>query len=122
MCTQIAFVGLGGLLGSIARYLVFISITGLSLFGSHGLVTANATGSFLAGLSLPWIINNDSWRLFFGVGFLGSFTTMSAFSISAVEMLKLSKTPIALSTIFLHLVLCISVCALGLIVGTRFKV
>ena len=76
-------VGVGGLLGVLARYGV------MRLAGPHGtaiwaVVGINIVGSFLLGLLVA-----ESWfsrdvRDAVGVGFLGGFTTFSTFSVQIV--------------------------------------
>ncbi|MEZ4753296.1 MAG: CrcB family protein [Bdellovibrionota bacterium] len=122
MGAQIAYVGLGGLLGSVVRHLLLVTITSISVLGSHALLTANGIGSFLAGLLLPWFVDSHHWRLFVGIGFLGSLTTMSAFSVSSLEMLKVEKLSISLTSILFHVVLCIGLCAVGFVLGNKLRV
>jgi CrcB protein len=92
---NIALVFFGGGVGSIFRYLVY-------LFTSHffidrfflGTFLVNIVGSFLIGVfyflasdSVKMI--SDSAKLLLITGFLGGFTTFSAFSL---EFLKLIET------------------------------
>jgi len=82
---QLLIVGLGGFIGSIARFLVsklnlywhFLSIP-------MGTLTVNIVGSFaigiLAGLSAKSEILTPDLRLFLMVGICGGFTTFSSFS------------------------------------------
>ena len=87
---NIILVGLGGALGAIARY----SITELAskyIFTSSylGTLTVNILGCLLAGLAFGLYADMKSdVELFFVVGFLGSFTTMSAFSTQTVELIN----------------------------------
>ena len=76
----------GGALGSAARYLVTL-LSG-QLFGlgfPWGTIAVNIAGSFLMGLvvalgALKFSLSNEM-RVLIATGFLGGFTTFSAFSM-----------------------------------------
>lgn len=82
---QLLLVGVGGFIGSIARYLVsklnlywhFLSIP-------MGTLTVNIVGSFIigiiAGISTKSEIISPDLRLFLMVGICGGFTTFSSFT------------------------------------------
>lgn len=90
--TNIALVFLGSGLGGSLRYLVGV------LFGRmlpttgfpYATIVINVVGSFLIGLLMGGAIsvNSNSLRFLFAVGFCGGFTTFSAFSIDAVDLLR----------------------------------
>lgn len=76
----------GGAFGSAARYLV--SITTVQLFGHGfpwGTFAVNIAGSFLMGLLIAFgaqrLSMSEEMRALIAVGFLGGFTTFSAFSL-----------------------------------------
>ena len=82
---QLLLVGLGGFLGSIARYLVAkLNLT----WNFHGIpmgtLTVNILGSILIGFFLGIFVNSDllntNLKLFLVVGFCGGFTTFSSFT------------------------------------------
>jgi CrcB protein len=85
-------IGIGGFLGANARYLVAGWIA--ERFGAafpYGTLVINVSGSFLLGLFLELItdrlIIHPYWRPFFAVGFLGGYTTFSAFSVESYALL-----------------------------------
>ena len=83
---NILLIGLGGFLGSIARYLLSLFITPINNFPIATLCT-NIIGCFLVGLFFGYNIGNkDSFYYFLSIGFLGSFTTTSAFTLQVVEL------------------------------------
>ncbi len=87
-------VGFGGFFGCIARYLVGVVISRLfaeSLFPFATLVV-NIFGCLLIGLfsnlaENTWVISPQA-QLFIAVGFLGGFTTYSAFSYQTLILMR----------------------------------
>ncbi len=85
-------VGGGGALGAIARYLVGnlfnIGNGGFPL----GTFIINLSGSFILGLFLTMItekyVVSVEWRLFFGTGFVGAYTTFSSFTNEVVALVQ----------------------------------
>ena len=81
---------LGGAIGSGARFL--IGRAALDWLGSGfpwGTMAVQVLGGFLMGAlySLTDRVGvAEGWRLFFGVGLLGGFTTFSAFSLEMVAL------------------------------------
>ena len=89
----ILFVGIGGGLGSIFRYLVQIFI------GRHvqvvfplGTFLVNCSGCFLIGifysLSTKYAGFTPEWRLFLITGICGGYTTFSTFSYDGLILLR----------------------------------
>jgi fluoride exporter len=112
--SNILLVGLGGFIGSIARYISSVSIDQrLNSSFPYGTFTVNLVGAFLLGLIYGWAAqkSNDvsSARLFLITGFCGGFTTFSAFAFENFNLLstRMTSTLVAysLSTVFLGIVL-----------------
>ena len=85
MIKKILLIGLGGFLGSVARYFVSRLNYQIDLFSIPiGTLLVNVAGSFvigfLMGLSERTPILSYEWRLFLMVGLCGGFTTFSSFS------------------------------------------
>ena len=89
---SIAAIAVGGGCGSVARFLVAREME--RLFGSflpYGTLIVNVLGSLALGwlatffLARPEI--NIALRLGIAVGFLGAFTTFSAFSFESVQLM-----------------------------------
>ncbi|TKD15874.1 fluoride efflux transporter CrcB [Rhodobacter capsulatus] len=89
MIQTLLFVALGGAIGSVARYLVNITLP--RLFG-HGFpyatMTVNVVGSFLMGGLVVVLAMKGGTRFapFLMTGILGGFTTFSAFSLDAAKL------------------------------------
>jgi fluoride exporter len=90
---NILLVALGGAVGSVARYLVGVAT--LRQFGSNfpwGTLTVNIVGSFAIGVFIELIARklnaSPEMRLLLVTGFLGGFTTFSAFSLDAIYLFE----------------------------------
>ena len=84
-------VGLGGAVGAILRWSVGVLMSHLLAPVFLGTLVVNLAGSFLVGVLLIWFQGklpiNDVLRTGIVVGLLGGFTTYSAFSMEAVNMM-----------------------------------
>ena len=84
-------VGLGGAVGAILRWWVGVLMSHLLAPVFLGTLVVNLVGSFLVGVLLIWFQGklpiNDVLRTGIVIGFLGGFTTYSAFSMEAVNMM-----------------------------------
>lgn len=89
------YVFLGGGIGALFRYFVMLLTT--RFFGiSHifyGTLFVNVLGSFLMGLLFGYLMrrvsltfDSESLRLLLATGFLGGFTTFSAFSLDFLNL------------------------------------
>jgi CrcB protein len=96
MINNILLVGLGGGMGSIARYLCqrWVAAALIQPF-PWGTFAVNVAGCFLIGiffgLSLKSEGITDSWRIFLLTGLCGGFTTFSAFTLEGIGLLKEQK-------------------------------
>jgi CrcB protein len=106
---QIIFVGLGGFVGSILRYLITLATS--KLLGSQfpwGTLIVNMTGGALIGFLMAYCIARDvslEVRLFLTTGFLGGLTTFSTFSHETIQMILAGNWGIGLLNITTNLVL-----------------
>ena len=82
---HLLLVGLGGFIGSVARFLVSkLNLSWHFLSIPMGTLTVNVLGSFIIGILVGISAKSDlistDLRLFLMVGFCGGFTTFSSFS------------------------------------------
>ena len=89
----ILYVALGGGLGAASRHLVNIwAQRALGANFPYGTMIVNVAGSFFMGLLIGWlafkISGAENLKLFLATGFLGGFTTFSAFSLDAMVLLE----------------------------------
>lgn len=94
---------LGGAIGSGARHLT--GRAALTLWGASfpwGTLIVNLMGGVAMGALVAWLAargGSEAMRYLLGVGMLGGFTTFSAFSLDAAQMLQRGDHGIALSYI-----------------------
>ena len=85
-------VGIGGAFGAMARHGVgLFAMRNLGTGFPYGTIFVNIAGSFLMGLLIAWLArriggSSNELRLFLATGFLGGFTTFSAFSLDTVTL------------------------------------
>lgn len=81
----LGYVFLGGVLGTMLRYLIFEAMAGLASYPIYELIAlfiVNLTGAFFLGLTARYpYFQLETCRNLWGVGFAGSFTTMSALTL-----------------------------------------
>jgi len=88
MLINFLYVGFGGALGAISRFGINeIFENYLSLSSPAGTLFVNVVGCFLIGLIVGVTLPiKDTTYYFFIIGFLGSFTTMSALTYQTILM------------------------------------
>lgn len=91
----------GGAIGAGARHLVNLGMG--RLLGTAfpwGTLTVNILGSFLMGVLVELLVlrfgGSATVRTLLGTGFLGGFTTFSAFSLDVLVLLERRETGLAL--------------------------
>ncbi|HEY3378274.1 MAG TPA: fluoride efflux transporter CrcB [Armatimonadota bacterium] len=85
----VIFVGLGGMVGSMARFGLGGLVQGNRSGFPYGTLVVNVLGCLIMGLLARWIevgIARPELRYLLGLGFLGGFTTFSTFSFEALRL------------------------------------
>jgi fluoride exporter len=93
MVKSVFIVGIGGFIGSVARFLIsrYFQFNYVSVF-PWGTFIVNIVGSFLIGVFLgiseKGNFMSPEWRMFLAVGLCGGFTTFSSLSNDAFMLLQ----------------------------------
>tara|TARA_B110000438_G_scaffold294537_1_gene336094 strand:- start:130 stop:498 length:369 start_codon:yes stop_codon:yes gene_type:complete len=107
----------GGALGACLRYFLSNLIKLIHPNVLIGTFIVNILGSFLIGLLMSNLevknISENFIRNFLIIGFLGSFTTFSAFSFEIVNLINNQKIFISLLYIFFSVSICVLFAHIG---------
>ena len=118
---QLLLVASGGVFGAVIRY----SLSNfLKIFFNNSIYATlciNVLGSFLVGylISLGYAknISVNFIKYFLIIGFLGSFTTFSAFSYEVVELFLSKKITLSFFYIIFSVILCVLSAYLGMYIN-----
>lgn len=119
--SRIFAVGIGGFLGSVARYLISLRMNEMypESFIPYGTLIVNVVGSFLLGVIMEFSIRSDmntTLRLFLSTGIMGGLTTFSTMSYETIALLTSSQYLNAVLNITLNLIFGLSAGFVGKIV------
>lgn len=85
------YVALGGIIGSLSRYLIFKQLSNQFVLGIPiPILFINVVGSFLLGVFYQLTIEfeiNENLKSFISIGILSSFTTFSTFSLEFINLI-----------------------------------
>lgn len=113
------YIGLAGALGSVCRYLLG-SLVQRASDGSfpYGTLAVNVIGSFCIGLVMALFALrgqlDSTLRLTLTTGFLGGFTTYSAFAFETIQLIEQRQLASAAVYVAATVVLAGVACAMGL--------
>lgn len=114
------YVAIGGAFGAMGRY-GLMSLIGRRMGDvfPYGTLAANVLGSFLMGVLVAMLARylppmQQELRALVAVGFLGAFTTFSAFSLDVVVLYERGQWAAAAAYIAVSVVLCVAALALAL--------
>jgi CrcB protein len=86
------WVGTGGLIGSLCRFVFTLWMGAPAALMPWGTLTSNLTGCFVIGLvsqlATDTLILSPSARLFLATGFCGGFTTLSSLIYELIQMVR----------------------------------
>ena len=88
------WIAVAGGAGSLCRYVVWRAVTQPESAFPAGTLAVNILGCFCIGL-LAKMVNHDVLRLALITGFLGGFTTFSAFGLETLHLLRNGLIPTA---------------------------
>ncbi len=117
MFYQFMLVGIGGFLGAISRFGINLMVQSYTthLFPISTLFV-NVLGCTVIGMLFGYFRNHhllSMLTMLVGIGFLGSFTTFSAFSFETIQLIKNNELKLALLNIGANLILCL----IGVVLG-----
>jgi CrcB protein len=117
--TNILLVGIGGLIGSIMRYLAsgYVQQASKSIDFPYGTLAVNVIGCFIIGflaqLAEDRGVFTTQSRLFVFTGFLGGFTTFSSFGNETLNLARDSQMLNAFANVGANVVLGLGAVWLG---------
>jgi fluoride exporter len=111
---KLLWVGIGGFVGSVLRYLVagWVQTGSRSVGFPFGTLAVNVLGCLAIG-GLSYLADargvlNAETRLLLMVGLLGGFTTFSTFGNETFNLFRDGETMIALANVAANIVLCLA--------------
>lgn len=114
-------VAIGGFIGTLARYELGLAWRATAGHIPWATLVINTSGAFLLGLVLAVLAARHQldhvFRLFFCVGVLGAWTTMSTFAVEADLLVRDGHAAAAISYVVATLVFGIGVAWLGVVTG-----
>ncbi|MBI2798917.1 MAG: fluoride efflux transporter CrcB [Gammaproteobacteria bacterium] len=115
-------VAVGGALGAVARYATVIALQSATRGNFPlGTLTVNTLGCFVAGILFvvcaERLVDGATLRAFTMTGFLGAYTTFSAFSVETLVLFAQGAAGAALTSVALNLLLSLAGCAAGIFIA-----
>ncbi len=120
---KILWVGFGGFLGSISRYLLseYVQYLMKGRVFPYGTLVVNLIGCLVIGFLSQWVgtrgLLSPEIRLFVFVGLLGGFTTFSTFGNETMNLWQAGDSAAAFTNVLVHVGLGLGAAWLGHIVA-----
>ena len=118
-------VGIGGFFGAVARFLVTRWLQNFEESLPLGTLAVNVLGSlmlaFLATMLSQRLFPTSVFRLIMMIGFLGAFTTFSAFSYESALLWSSGRWLALTANIILNIGTCFLATALGIAIGRQMS-
>ena len=108
MFLTLAYVAIGGAIGSVLRYLMVVGIGAPS-----ATLAVNVFGSFVMGILFIILATRTSLSPLLMTGVLGGFTTFSAFSLDALRLWETGQTLQATLYVLASVILSLVAVAVG---------
>ncbi len=109
---NVLYIGVGGFIGAVSRYLLSRYINNLLPSFPFGTLAVNILGSFVLGFIIYSVSMgrniSPEMRDFVTIGMLGGFTTMSAFAYESFRLMELNQLVLFALNIALNVILCIA--------------
>ncbi|KXK41102.1 MAG: membrane protein [Chlorobi bacterium OLB5] len=109
---HLLYIGIGGFIGAVSRYLVSRYISNLVPVFPLGTLTVNVLGSFVLGFLIYSVTAgrniSPEMRDFIAIGILGGFTTMSSFAYESFRLIELNQVMLFALNVALNIILCIA--------------
>ncbi|MBR5552140.1 MAG: CrcB family protein [Muribaculaceae bacterium] len=118
MVRDFLLVGIGGAMGSMARYAITLLTSYFSIVSEIGTLTANALGSLLIGIIIA--LSKGDMYLLGAVGFCGGFTTFSTFSSQALQLIQNGQRTMGITYILCSIIVCILMTWIGILFAEKF--
>lgn len=124
MMLTLMSIALGGVMGALLRYGTVLGVHRVAGRGfPYGTLVVNVTGSLLVGLLAVILIErfdiHPALRAGVFTGFLGAFTTFSAFSFETLSLIETGAPWKATGNMLANVGLCLAATWLGLYLGRR---
>lgn len=111
-------VGVGGFIGAVARYSLAQVVNAFIFYPFPiATLTVNFLGCLAVGILVGYLKEHHLFpvvSLFMTVGFLGSFTTFSAFGLETIELIRSNQVGMAFANIGMSIVFSLGAVAIGL--------
>jgi CrcB protein len=124
--TKYWMVGIGGFLGSIARFWLGAYVTyRMGARFPYGTFVINISGSFLIGLIVTILAERShwspNWLYLIPIGFIGAYTTFSTFELEAFRSIRAGDLLLALLYVTLSVAVGFIAVWLGVAAGRTFE-
>lgn len=120
--TKYWMVGIGGFVGSIARFWLGSYITyRMGARFPYGTFVINVSGSFLIGLAVTLLAERSHWSpnllYLIPIGFIGGYTTFSTFELEAFRSMRSGDLGLSLLYVVLSVTVGFLAVWLGVVTG-----
>lgn len=126
LAINFACVGLGGALGACCRYSMSLLLADPDKNFPLATLSVNVIGALVAGFVVTAFFSRGltpgALQLFVVVGFLGGFTTFSAFSVESLRLLQTGDISTAIANVLFNVIGSLLAVMLGAFVAAKLMV